>query len=132
VRQKVGDTDTTFQLISDEEIELRLYERNNSVHQAAIDICRDIAASLAKKAAFSQPGVSVQAQQRHKHYLELAKELDGDRKRRAADSATLYVGGDQRDDNQTLDEDSDRTQPKFKIGDFGYRSQYTDEEDPLR
>lgn len=80
VRFLVGDTDTTRQLVQDEEIDYVLgvhADEAATIHnyQAAADIAEAIAAKYASKMDRSIGPLSAQASQQYDHYVDLAKRL---------------------------------------------------------
>ena len=125
VRFLVGDTDTTDQQVSDEEIAAILAVQTNST-LAAARICDAIAATYARQASTSNTeGLSVVASVRMKHYLDLAKRI----REQSADESKTYktvqakiaVGGRTYDQKDGLDDDSDLIQPNFRFGQDDYR-----------
>ena len=114
VRLLIGDTDTTFQLMQNEEIEWLLSENSNSVLAAAIDCCEAIAAEFSKEADTKNGQLSVKASQRAEAYLILAAKL----RKKIGAMADIFVGGATWDDVNTLDDDPSLVQPSFKQRQF--------------
>lgn len=79
IRYMVGDTDTTDQLIQDEEIlfNLVLYPRNTGEPGwlAAAFTCDNIAFSFAREVQNSIGPLSEQSQQKYDHYVALAQQM---------------------------------------------------------
>lgn len=116
VRTRVGDTDTTDQLITDEEIQFFVdQEPNGDVTLAAAAVADAIAAKFARKASFSTGDMSVGAE-RFKYYKELAQQLRDQPALDAAHRATIYVGGRIRSEKDTLADNSSLEQPSFSRG----------------
>jgi hypothetical protein len=121
VRLLIGDTDSARQQLQDEEIDWVLTEQAVVTYAAAA--CAEM---LASKYAFlvntEVSELRVSAAARHKHYLELAERL-----RKAAGSlpggdgtgvalATMYAGGVNRSEKDTLDDDTNLVRPTFGLG----------------
>lgn len=79
VRFLVGDTDTTDQLVQNEEIEYALsaYPKptGKPAYLAAAAVADGIAAKFARRADRSLGSLSIQAKQQRDHYVELAQTL---------------------------------------------------------
>ena len=110
VRFLIGDTDTSDQLISDEEI-LWSITNNGSAYAAAIQCCSAIIASgrLTDKRVGD---LQIFKSQRVNQYQQLIAEL----KRRLATGAIPYAGGISKADKLGVVNDSDRVEPAFRIG----------------
>lgn len=54
VRFLIGDTDTTNQLVTDEEINWMLSEANNAPYMAAANLCASLATKFAAKSDYSR------------------------------------------------------------------------------
>lgn len=74
VRLLIGDTDTTDQQLSDEELGAMLTVYG-AVNSAAIAACRALAAKYARYADKWVGDLKILASQKHRAYLELAEEL---------------------------------------------------------
>lgn len=92
VRYLVGDTDTTDQLVSDEEIAYLLAEEGN-VYEAAAATAEAIAAKFARTINQSGDGLSWNGSELFKHYRELAKSLHGLAKVKTRAGTKPYAGG---------------------------------------
>src|SRR5688500_12229196 len=73
VRFLLGDIDSTYPLLSDEEITYLLQERTS--RGAAADAASALAARYAREVSFSADGVSVQVEQLQEKYEKLATSL---------------------------------------------------------
>ena len=122
VRFRVGDTDITDGLVSDEEIDFALTE-SSSVYAAAAFVCDHIAARFSReadKSVSASVGQSVthHLSQRAAAFRALAKAL-----RQEGSAATVgapYCGGISIADKADNEEDSDIVQPFFKRGQYEY------------
>lgn len=112
VRFLVGDTDTTDQLVTDEEIAYSVSDEATN-YNAAAKIARAIAAKFSRKVDKSVGDLKQAYSQRVKQYLELAERLEGEAVGR---TAKAYAGGISKSDKETVEEDSDRVEPAFEIG----------------
>ena len=122
VRLMIGDTDTTRQLVTDEEIYWSVDEAGSSTYAAAA-MCDVLAAKFAHQVNTQNSELRVSAAARHKHYLSLA-----DRLRRLGPGevpggegagvplGTMYVGGAKVSEKQALDDNSDLVPPQFSVG----------------
>ena len=125
VRFLVGDTDSSDQLVTDEEIAWSL--TNGGVYAAAAQIANAIASKFARKVTFAEGDLKVQLSDRVKHYSSLSKDL---KRQSATRSVTPYAGGISVSDKESVKEDTDRVKPRFSRGQFNNPSE--DEEDFLR
>ena len=91
VRLEIGDTDTTDQLLQDEEITFAI-SKEASVMAAAARCCELIARKFARQASNKLGPQSVEAQQQYEHYrdeaLRLRKECIG---YNAPDAGGIYT-----------------------------------------
>lgn len=111
VRFLLGDTDTTDQLITDEEIAYAITQA--ATNRGAAALCaRAVAASFARRADRTVGDLRISYSQQHKQYLELAERLESE----AAYAVTPYAGGISKDDKETQEELEDRVDPAFRIG----------------
>lgn len=74
VRFIVGDTDTTDQLLTDEEINY-LLNKYDSVNEAAYQAALSIAAKFARLVNISTSKTNISYAQQYEHYKDLAAEL---------------------------------------------------------
>lgn len=115
VRFLVGDTDTTDQLVSDEEIAYSVAEQPTTMLAAAL-VAQSIASKFARKADKSVGDLSIAYSQQAKAYQDLEKRLRETAARRG--SAAPYCGGISVSDKETVDADTDRVQPIFQRAEF--------------
>ena len=111
VRWLVGDTDTTDQLVTDEEIAYALAKCATPTLAAAA-VCDAISAKFSREADRRVGDVSLSASQKAKAYKTLADDLRSD----AGVLALPTFGGISIAAKETIDEDTDSVQPSFRIG----------------
>lgn len=114
VRFEIGDTDSTDQLVSDEEITYAL-SVEPSILAAAARCCESLARKFARQIDYRLGPQYVYASQRAKAFAELAAEL----RARASLGSGMYVGGIDRQEHL---KDRGLRQPAFKKGLMDYRS----------
>lgn len=116
VRFLVGDTDTTRQLVTDEEITWALTDVGNSYYAAAATVCRVIGAEdrgvdSVTVGDVTESGRSAQG------WMDLAATYD----RRAVSVGSCpspFLGGSSVDRRASNAADTDRTLPRFHFGQF--------------
>ncbi len=106
VRFLVGDTDTTDQLITDEEINYLITEHGMTYH-AASATCRAISAKYARLMQRSIGGLSADFAAKYRQYGELADALMEKSDRQAV---SLYASGWKKAAKEAIDDDTDREQ----------------------
>ena len=110
VRLLIGDTNSSFPILQDEEITFFLTENDDSVLAAAIDCCEAAAAEFSKEADTKNGALSVKASQRSEQYLVMAEKL----RLRLSSYSDIFVGGATWSDVNDLDDDPSLIQPSFK------------------
>lgn len=116
IRFLVGDTDTTDQQVTDEEIAYAAAnEANNQL--AAARIARALAAKYSRKADKSVGDLSISYSQMAKSFWDLATKLESSG---SISGAAPYAGGISISDKQTVQDNTDRFVPSFKKGKFDY------------
>ena len=110
VRTYIGDTDTTDQLLSDEQIAFALTEEG-TVRAASAIAAEWIAALFSRKADKSVGDLSISYSQRAAQYTALAVRLRG----RSSRLALPYFGGISETTKDTREDDSDRVEPAFTV-----------------
>ena len=113
VRFYIQDTDTTEQLLQDEEITFLLAEKANNVLQTSALGAEVIARKFAREATITVGDTRVEWSRRAELYWSLAQDL---RTRNVA--VAPFVGGISKDTKQTYEDDSDRVQPLFTKDQF--------------
>ena len=111
VRFLCGDTDTTDQLVTDEEIAYAIDDAGNNKAAAAL-ICDSIAAEFARDVDVKNGPGKEWASQRYDQYTKKAKEL----RAKASTFAKPKFGGQSISDKKTLADDYDVPQPFFERG----------------
>lgn len=115
VRFWTGETSSDLAVLQDEEIQAIL--NDNSNHKLAAAQCLDaLAAYYARQADTRNEGLDVMASQRSKAYREQASQL----RRRAYQTASIFVGGRSEQTKRDRTDDSDYVQPAFtrELDDF--------------
>jgi len=111
VRFEVGDTISTDQLLSDEEIAYAGTVEGSDLAVAA-HCCEAIAAAVGRKVDMSEGKLSISLSQRRIAYEMKARLL----RARDAAGAQPYIGGESISDKQAVNEDTDRLQTAFYRG----------------
>ena len=110
IRTYIGDTDSSDQLLSDEQIALALTDGGGVKAGAAI-AADFVSAKFARKADKSVGDLSISYAQMAKHYAELASRL-----RAVAGREVLpYFGGISETTKATRENDTDRVKPGITI-----------------
>ncbi len=112
VRFLVGDTDTTDQLITDEEIAYAVAEESSNRGAAAL-VARAIAASFARRADRSVGDLKVSYKQRYDNYIALATSLES---KAAVSDPVPFAGGISVSNKDALQDDTDRVKPSIARG----------------
>lgn len=103
VRFLIGDTNPSDPQLTDEEI-LWLLSQHADQFAAAVAACDALAAKYAREVSKTVGDLSVQAESRSKHYIDLKKTIQSQRRSVTA-VAGIYAGGSTRD-------------PMFRLGQF--------------
>lgn len=111
VRFEIGDTDTTDQLLSDEEIAAVL-TAEGSVYAAASDCAEHLAAKFSRLADRTVGNFSLSASQRAKAFWDLAAKLS----KKGLIYQTPSAGGWKQSDDDTLNADEDRKKMVLRSG----------------
>jgi len=109
VRFLVGDTDTTDQLLQDEEIAW-LITNCGTTRFAAVEAANGIAAKYSRMADKAVGDLRLSASQKSKQYFDLAKRL---RRRAMVGSVTPYAGGITESDKNINRDNPDTVVPFF-------------------
>lgn len=112
VRFLVGDTDTTSQLVTNEEITYAVAEEGDNL-SAAARVAKAIAAKFARKVDRTVGDLRISYSQRQKHYMDLAAELKA---RSDIGAAAPYAGGLSIAEKESVRENTDRVRPSFTKG----------------
>jgi hypothetical protein len=111
IRLRIGDTNSAWQLLTDEEIAVAT-DIDTNLDLAAARCCEFILAKLARDNDDSKLGISVTRSQLTEHYRDLRATLIA----RAGIGAEVYWGGGSIDERTTISEDTDFPQPGFERG----------------
>lgn len=119
VRLIMGDTDTTDQLIQNEEISFALSQNNNNVYYAASLVCRLVAAKFSRLVDTSlDNAISAKYSTRAKQYQQLALQIEAQAKKSSGKSIGVFAGGILKTDMGVANQDTNRVQPSFEIHQF--------------
>jgi hypothetical protein len=119
VRLLIGDIVETDPLLQDEEIEFGLAQAGNNVYGAASWACRVIAASFARTVSTQLDGaLEVLYSDRIKHYTLMSQQLLDLGKSVGGKGMGLFAGGISLAEIATVESNTDRPNPAFKIGQF--------------
>lgn len=110
VRTYIGDTDTTDQLLTDEQIAFALTE-GGTVSLAAAIAADWIAATFARKADKSVGDLSISYSQTAQQFSKLADRLRSESSR----ISLPYFGGISQSAKDTREADTDRVKPAFTV-----------------
>jgi len=124
VRFLVGDTDTSDQQVTDEEIAYAI-SSEGSVKTAAAFVCRTIAAKYARFVDKSVGDLKLSYSQRQTAYIKLAEKFESDS---SISNAAPYAGGISRADKETVETDDDRVDPRFRRGMQEHKGTLTEED----
>lgn len=108
VRFLIGDTDTTDQLVTDEEATWALSE--GSVYNAAAELCDAIAAKFSRKVDKSVGDLRLSYSKLSEQYSKKSKQL---RSRGAFGGIAAYAGGISVSDKETAESNTDRVSPSI-------------------
>jgi hypothetical protein len=111
VRLYIGDTNSAWQLLTDEEIAVATTAETNLFLAAAM-CCEFIMAKLARDNDDTKLGISVSRSQLTEHYTGLRERL----LERGSKGAEVYWGGGSIDERDTIAEDEDFPQAAFQRG----------------
>jgi hypothetical protein len=126
VRLLVGDTDTTDQQTSDEEIAFALSQGSDDVYIAGAVICRALSGKFARLVDTSVESVSSSYSQRATQYAELAVRLTKDSKRLGSGGLGVPdAGGMSIADMIAVESDPDRVPGAFRIDQFNNPPRYS-------
>lgn len=119
VRLLVGDTDTTDQQMTDEEIAFALSQASDDIYNASALLCRALSGKYARLVDTSVESVSSSYSQRAKQYAELAVRLTKEGKRMGSVGLGVPVaGGMSISEMEGVENDTDRAPSAFRIEQF--------------
>lgn len=117
VRFLIGDTDTTDQQLTDEEIAYLLDQAGDNVYAAAIAAAEALLGKYARLVDKNVGDLKLSYSQRQSSYAGLIIVL---KKKFGIRSATPYAGGLSINEKISDSEDTDLTQPTFSRDQFNY------------
>lgn len=119
VRLLIGDTDTTDQLVQNEEINFGLSQANDNIYYAAAWVCRAIAAKFSRLVDTTLDGaLSAKYSSKAKQYQQLASQVEAQGKKTSGKALGVFAGGISNSDMSVANQDSDRVIPAFAINQF--------------
>ena len=119
VRFLVGDTDTSDQLVQNEEINFGLSQTGDDIYKAASWVCRGIVAKFSRLVDTTLDGaLSAKYSDKVKQYQTLASQIENQGKKVSGKSLGVFAGGVSISDMGVANEDTDRFVPAFGINTF--------------
>lgn len=119
VRLLVGDTDTTDQLVQNEEITFALSQTGDNVYYAAVWTCRAIAAKFSRMVTTTLDGsLSANYSDKAKQYNQLAVQIESQGKKTSGKALGVSAGGISVAAMGVANSDSDRVKPSFSVNQF--------------
>lgn len=132
VRLLIGDTDTTDQQVTDEEIAFGLLQASDDVYAAGSIMCRAISGRYSRLVDSSVESVSSSYSQRAAQYAELASRLTKDGKKFGSSGLGVPdAGGISISDMVSVDTDPDRVPGAFRIDQFVNPPRFSNPEDEV-
>lgn len=110
VREKIGDTDESNQLLADEVLDEFL--DGSTVLDASIEAVERIIAKLARQVSRNAIGISTERDQVTQHYRDLLAQLKAER----GGFATVYAGGLSIAEKDSIESNTDFELPRFSMG----------------
>lgn len=119
VRLLIGDTDTTDQLVQDEEIYFALAQTGDNIYTAASWACRVVAAKFSRMVDTQLDGaLQASYSDRAKQYNQLAIQIDAQGKKTSGKSLGVSGGGISSSGMAVVNQNPDRVKPAFGINQF--------------
>ena len=119
VRLLVGDTDTTDQLVQNEEITFALSQTGDNVYYAAVWICRAIAAKFSRMVTTTLDGaLSANYSDKAKQYNQLAVQVEAQGKKTSGKALGISAGGISVTAMDLANATTDRVTPAFGVTQF--------------
>jgi hypothetical protein len=119
VRLLVGDTDTTDQLVQNEEITFALSQTGDNVYYAAVWTCRAIAAKFSRMVTTTLDGaLSANYSDKAKQYNQLAIQIEVQGKKTSGKALGVSAGGISVSGMNVVNSTFDRVKPAFGINQF--------------
>ena len=127
VRLKLGDTDTSDQILQNETISALLTQHSDDIDLATIACCRAIIAKYNRALDRSAAGMSANRSIIVDNYRDLLKELI---QANRGNSGAVYSGSFSRSRKETIEDDSDFILPFAREGEFDYPGTGQNNRDP--
>ena len=127
VRFKIGDTDSTDQLLQDATINALLTEHNNDIELTAISCVRAIISTFNRTVDRNAAGMTANRSIIVQNYRDLLHDL---LKQNRGNSGVRYKGSISRDRKETIEDDSDFIMPFSRTGQDDYPGTGPMERDP--
>jgi len=119
VRLLVGDTDTTDQLVQNEEVAFALAQVNDNVYYAGSWVCKAIAAKFSRMVTTTLDGaLSSNYSDRAKQYQQLSIQIEAQGRKTSGKSLGVFGGGISVVAVEAVRENPDRIKPAFTIDQF--------------
>ena len=119
VRLLVGDTDTTDQLVQNEEVAFALAQVNDNVYYAGSWVCKAIAAKFSRMVTTTLDGaLSSNYSDRAKQYQQLSIQIEAQGRKTSGKSLGVFGGGISVVAVEVVRENPDRIKPAFTIDQF--------------
>lgn len=119
VRLLVGDTDSSDELVQNEEIAFALSQSNDNVYYAGSLVCRLVAAKFSRLVDTTlDNAISAKYSTRAKQYQQLAIQIEAQAKKASGKSIGVFAGGIFRVDMFEANEDPTRVRPSFGVNQF--------------
>lgn len=119
VRLLVGDTDSTDELVQNEEILFALSQTGDNVYYAAVWICRAVAAKFSRLVTTNLDGaLSANYSDRAKQYNQLAIQIEAQGKKTSGKALGVSAGGISVAAMGVANSDPDRVKPAFGVNQF--------------
>ena len=119
VRLLVGDTDTSDQLVQNEEITFALAQVGDNIYYAGSWVCKVIAAKFSRMVTTTLDGaLSANYSDRAKQYQQLSIQIEAQGKKTSGKSLGVFGGGISVVDVEAVRVNPDRVKPAFTVGQF--------------
>lgn len=119
VRLLIGDTDTTDQIMQDEEIVFSLAQTNNNIYYAGSWACHMIASKFSRLVDTRLEGAGeTKYSDMAKKYITMSDHLNDLGKRTNGKSLGISAGGIKMSEMLVAEQDTNRVQPKITIKEF--------------
>ena len=119
VRLLVGDTDTTDQLVQNEEVLFALTQTGNNIYYAAVWVCRTISAKFARMVTTTLDGaLSANYSDKAKQYNQLAVQIEAQGKKTSGKALGVSAGGISVSAMGVANSNPDRVKPAFSVNQF--------------